>query len=113
MPAAKIKKIDRNFAQFLFNEEQTLLAKERTALSFTRTGLAFVATGVAIVALVQLFYFKVLGWVIILMGAHQIYEGHRKHSAYDERLENLKELIHQYGLDYYEHYKDEKSTSKK
>ena len=102
------KKINTQFAEFLFNEEQTLLAKQRTSLSFTRTGLAFVGAGVAIVTLVSLFYLRILGGILILIGFHQIYEGHLHNQKYEDRLENLKELIHQYGLDYYEHYKDRK-----
>ena len=106
------RKIDKEFAEFLFAEEQTLMAKQRTALSFLSTGLASLSVGVAILTLVNTTHLRWIGWITLLLGLYQIYEGYTKNRRYEHRLENLKEMVHQLGIDYYEHFRDSKDRGR-
>ena len=81
----------------LYVQEQTLLSKERTVLSFMQTGLAFIGAGVVVSSVLSQLEFKVLGWILILIGFAEVVESWRRLRKYQGRMRRVrKELGEEY-----------------
>lgn len=102
------RRIDPVLAHFIFNEEQVILAKQRTALSFMRTGLGFVGVGVAITNFVAARPLVLVGIITTATGFYEIYRAYKILHKYEGKLHALKQVIHENGLDYYEHIEGHK-----
>ncbi len=77
----------------LFVQEQTLLSKERTVLSFMQTGLAFIGAGVVVSSVLSALEFRVLGWVLILVGFAEVVESWRRLRRYQGKMRRVRSAL--------------------
>src|SRR3989338_2104235 len=77
----------------LYVQEQTLLSKERTVLSFMQTGLAFIGAGVVVSSVLSQLEFKVLGWILILIGFAEVVESWRRLRKYQGRMRRVRKEL--------------------